>query len=311
MTKRASRSIAAIDIGSNTVHLLIASGKPGALKHLRSESELLELGRDVMLHGKLTDEKLEEVIDTLKGHVKLARDEGVETILIGATGALRQAKNGKAVVKKIARAIDVPVQLLTGEQEARLAFFGAAPALKKHKTQLLIDSGGASTEVTLARGRRRMASASMGVGAAMLLSQLKNDPPQPLEWAQLTLVVGETLEHVPTHPKPKRAVAIGGAAHRFEEIVKRPASKPLRLKDLEAVTRKLLKHPSKRIAKITGVQPRRAALLAASALILHIVLKHYGLTKLHVAHQGLRDGMIAAYLLHGGSWWREVDLRQP
>lgn len=74
------------------------------------------------------------------------------------------------------------------------------------------------------------------------------------------------------------------------------------------MTRKLLKHPSKRIAKITGVQPRRAALLAASALILHMVLKHYGLTKLYVAHQGLRDGMISAYLLHGENWWRATKL---
>lgn len=300
--------IAAIDIGSNTVHLLVACGKPGKLRHLRSESELLELGREVMVHGKVTDEKLEEVIDTLKGHVRLAREEGAETILIGATGALRQAKNGKAVVRKISRALQVPVQLLTGKQEARLAFFGARPALRKHKTQLLIDSGGASTEVSLTRGRKLHASASMGVGAAMLLSQLENDPPQPLEWAQLTLLVGETLDHVPTRPRPRRAVAIGGAAHRFEEIVQRPADKPLRLKDLEKVTKKLLKHPSKRIAQITGVQPRRAALLAASALILHIVLKHYGLTKLHVAHLGLRDGMISAYLLHGARWWREAKV---
>jgi exopolyphosphatase/guanosine-5'-triphosphate,3'-diphosphate pyrophosphatase len=299
------RPIAAIDIGSNTVHLLVGAGhRSGPVEHLESQSELLELGREVRKHGRIRPKKLREVKKALRAQLKVARDHGVKTVLIGATGAVRNADNGESSMKKLERALGVSIQILAAEAEARLAFLGATLTLHKTKPQLLIDSGGASTEVTLTTGRRRRASESMAVGASLLCAELKHDPPGPLEWARLSLQLGDALRRLPTAPRPGRAVAVGGAAHRIEELHGAGRGAPVGLSDLEKIAKRLLRHPSRQIAKATGVPRKKITLLAAGALILHAVLSHYGLESVDIGHSGLRDGMILAHRAAAGNWWR-------
>jgi exopolyphosphatase / guanosine-5'-triphosphate,3'-diphosphate pyrophosphatase len=240
----------------------------------------------------------------LREQIKLARERGVKTFLIGATGAVRAAENGPQAMRKLERALGVPICILPGETEARLAFLGAAQTLHKDEPQLLIDSGGSSTEVTLTKGRSRRAAESMAVGASMLCAELKHDPPGPLEWARLSLQLGDALRKLPTAPRPRRAVAVGGAAHRIEELHGAGRGAPVGLPDLEKIAKRLLRHPSHHIARATGVPRKKITLLAAGALILHAVLSHYGLESVEIGHNGLRDGMILAHRKAGGNWWR-------
>jgi exopolyphosphatase / guanosine-5'-triphosphate,3'-diphosphate pyrophosphatase len=299
------KPVAAIDIGSNTVHLLVgATHRRGSVEHLESQSELLQLGREVRKHGRIRPKKLKAVKRVLKEYLKVARNHGVREVLIGATGAVRAAENGAAAMKKLERALGVPIQILSGESEGRLAFLGATLTLKKNEPQLLIDSGGSSTEVTLTTGRRRRASESMPIGASLLCAELKNDPPGPLEWARLSLQLGDALRRLPTAPRPRRAVAVGGAAHRIEELHGAGRGAPVGLPDLEEIAKRLLRRSSKQIERATGVPRKKVALLAAGALILHAVLSHYGLESVDIGHSGLRDGMILAHRSVSGNWWR-------
>jgi exopolyphosphatase/guanosine-5'-triphosphate,3'-diphosphate pyrophosphatase len=300
------RPIAAIDIGSNTVHLLVGAAQRGeAVKHLTSESELLELGGEVARHERIRDKRLRQLKGVLRHQIEVARKEGAKDVLIAATRALRTAANGTQVVEQLERSLGVPVRLLSPETEARIAFLGAAPDLHPTAAQVLIDSGGASTEVTLASGRRRRECSSMPVGASMLCEQLRRDPPGPLEWAELSLRLADGLKALPTAPRPASATAIGGTAHRIEELHGAGRGAPITLHDLERIARRLLRHRARHIARATGIEKEKVVLLAAGTLILHAVLSHYGLDGLQVGHHGLRDGMITAFHRAGGNWWRQ------
>jgi exopolyphosphatase/guanosine-5'-triphosphate,3'-diphosphate pyrophosphatase len=297
--------VAAIDIGSNTVHLLVGKARrDGEVKRLVSESELLELGREVERHERIRPRKAAHLEKVLRRQIEIARNAGAEEVLIAATRAMRAAKNGAEVIKKLERALDVPVRLLSEEAEARLAFLGAAPDLAKKGPQVLIDSGGASTEVTLTTGRRRRAAASMPVGASLLCEHLQGDPPGPLEWAQLSLRLAASLKLLPAAPRPLRALAVGGTAHRIEELHGAGRGEPVALPDLERITQRLLRHPARKIARSAGVPKKKVILLVAGTLILHAILNHYGLEAVEIGHHGLRDGMLAAFHRTGGNWWR-------
>lgn len=300
------RPIAAIDIGSNTVHLLVGvARRDKAVEHLVSESELLELGREVDRHGRIRDAKFRRLKKVLRHQIKVANKAGAAAVLIAATRAVRGAKNGATVAKKLERALGVPVRILSERAEARLAFLGSAPDLDATDTQVLIDSGGASTEVTLTTGRRRRAAVSMEVGAALLCEHLEHDPPGPLEWARLSLRLADALKTLPAAPRPVSAIAVGGAAHRIEEIHDAGRGEPVALTDLERIARRLLRHRSRRIARATGIQKKKVVLLASGTLILHAILSHYGLEVVKVGHHGLRDGMITAFGRVRGNWWRQ------
>lgn len=305
MSRKGNAPVAAIDIGSNTVHLLVGLPRAGRpVEHLVSQSELIELGREVEEHGRIREKKLRKVKKALRRQLRVARKHGAKVVLIAATEAIRQAKNGAAAVERLEAALGVPIRIVPGRTEARLAFLGSSPALDGRAPQLLIDSGGGSTEVTLTRGRQQRANASMAVGASALCARLKNDPPGPLEWAQLTLLLAAALRPLPTAPRPERAVAVGGAAHIIEELNGADRGVPVTLSDLERIARRLLRHPSRRIATLTGIPRKKIILLAAGALILHAVLSHYGLVEMQIGHHGLRDGMIMAWRRVEGNWWR-------
>lgn len=302
------RPLAAIDIGSNTVHLLVGTPDAhGEVKHHLSESVLLELGREVEKHGKIREKKLRRLRKVLRHQVWRARKLGARQVLVAATGAVRRAENGEEVRREIERSSGVEVKILTAPAEARLAFLGSAPALHPKELQVLIDSGGASTEVTLTRGRRIVTSTSMGIGASLLCADLEHDPPGPLEWARLSLRIAEGLRRLPPGPRPQRGLAVGGAAHRLEELNGKGPGAPVELDDLERIAGRLLRHSSKRIARASGVPRKKVMLLAAGALIIHAIMCHYGLEAVDVGHQGLRDGMITAYRRVSGNWWRPED----
>ena len=299
------RPLAAIDIGSNTVHLLVGLPKKDKpIEHLASQSELLELGREVQRFGRIRGKKLRQVQEVLEEQIRVARKLGAKEILIAATGAFRLAENGLAAAQKLERHLGVDVHVLSAEAEARLAFLGSNLELEPRGSQVLIDGGGASTEVTLTTGRRRRAAVSMEVGASMLCAELKHDPPGPLEWARLSLKLADALATLPKKPAPTRAIAVGGAAHRIEELHGGKRGAPVHLQDLERIARRLLRHRARRIARDTGIEKKKITLLAAGTLILHAVLAHYGMGSVVIGHHGLRDGMIAAHQKRKGNWWR-------
>jgi len=174
--------IAAIDIGSDTVHLLIAeasSSPDGTLvRRVEQRGDLIELGRQVALSGRVGKPVATRLEATLQRYLKFARGR-TDRVVIGATEALRRATDGPGLVERLSGELGEPVRVLSGTREASLGLAGAVHRLDPAGSQLFIDSGGASTELTMTDGRRAVASASLPVGAALLGVGLRADPPDP------------------------------------------------------------------------------------------------------------------------------------
>lgn len=311
------RRFAAIDVGSDTVHLVIAdlsgSAASGGLRVVHSESELVELGRVVDRRGRITEVAETAVAKALDGMIRRARKSGAE-ILVAATEAARRASNGPAVLARLEARLTVPVRLLSPTREAGLGFAGVRPELPVRGNLVVIDSGGASTEATLTRGRRALLAASLPVGAALLAADLAGDPPPPIEWALASIRIGATLGSLPAG-HPRYALATGGTAHGLLAVGSvaarhEPGSRVgLTLDELEKIAALLLARPAKRIGAEAGIDPRRVALLAPGVLILAAILRHYGLSDLHVLAAGVREGMIRAAAADPLGWW--LDPAKP
>ncbi len=307
--KRSEGAIAAIDIGSDTIHLLVGvpSGSPGAgvVQHLEHRGELTELGRRVARKGRIGERPARQLETLLLDYVAIARKR-TDRVVIGATEALRRASDGPALVERLGRKAGLAVRVLSGEREAQLGFAGAAHRLGEAGPQLLIDSGGASTELTVCDGRKALASASLPVGAALLGATLVGDPPDALSWALGGTLIGRELAIAPAGA-PARAFATGGSAHNLAGLERTKGREGLQVLTVAALRRgaaELLSVPSVRLARRSGEDPRRVAILPPGLLIVAAILDHYHLDRVTVVPEGLRDGMILAAAELGDDWWR-------
>ena len=308
------RRFAAIDLGSDTIHLLIAdqSGSPdgGPLKVEHSESVLVELGRVVDWRGRITRTAEREVARVLQRMVRRAIKADA-VVLIGATEACRQAANGAEVLARLAAGVNQPVHLLSAAREAELGIAGVRPELPGRGALVVIDSGGASTEVTLTQGRAIQAATSLPVGAALLAGGLDGDPPPPIDWALSSIRIGSTLSQLPAG-RPRHAFATGGTAHGllamdlYRERHSSDSKVEVTLAQLEKTAAALLARPAARIGADSGIEPGRVALLAPGVLILAAILRHYRLVAFHVLAAGVREGMIRAAAADPEGWWRSA-----
>lgn len=316
-TAPAGSRYAAIDIGSDTVHLLIAdlsgAAATGVLRPVHSESELLELGRVVDRRGRITATAEAGMERTLERMVRRARKSGAP-ILISATEASRRASNGQEVLARLAGRLKEPIHLLSPSREAELGFAGVRPELPARGDLIVIDSGGASTEVTLTRGRTIARAVSLPVGAALLAAGLIGDPPPPIDWALSSIRIGTTLGALPDG-QPWHAFATGGTAHGLLALSTigsahdQGTNVDVTLAELEKLAGSLLARSAARIGAEAGIDPGRVALLAPGVLILAAILRHYGLTEFHVLVAGVREGMIRAAAANPTGWW--LDLPAP
>ncbi len=306
--KHVAGAIGAIDIGSDTIHLLV--GVPdtaaGRVERLEQRGELIELGRQVARKGRIGRPAGREIETLLVDYVKTARAR-TDRILVGATEALRRASDGSAVVERLEERAGLAVRVLSGQREAELGFAGVANRLDEAGSQLVIDSGGASTELSLCEGRTRVASASLPVGAALLAASLVGDPPEALSWALGGSLIGGALASAPAGT-PRRAFATGGSAHNLaglERTKRRAGDQVLELVGLRRLATELLSTPSAKLAKRSGEDPGRVAILPPGLLIVASVLDHYHLDRVTVVPEGLREGMILAAATLGDDWWRD------
>ncbi len=307
--------IAAIDIGSDTVHLLIAdvsgSSEGPLVSDVEQRGELIELGRLVATTGAVGKRAATRLEGYVTSYLKRAR-RGSDRVVIGATEALRRATDGPALVARLSTELGEPVRVLTGAREAALGLAGASRRLDPTGSQLLIDSGGASTEVTLTEGRRAVAAASLPVGAALLGADLRGDPPEALSWALVGVCIGSALALAPAG-KPVRAWATGGSAHNLaglERTKGRSGDQRLAMAELSTLAARLLADPARKVARRRAEDPARVAILPPGLLIIAAILAHYGLDELTVVPEGLREGMVAAAFENEAGWWQDPPAKR-
>jgi exopolyphosphatase / guanosine-5'-triphosphate,3'-diphosphate pyrophosphatase len=282
-----------VDVGSNTIRLLVARREGGALDTLRVEREHLFLGEDVERDGRLSAERLGEAARCAAGYTRVARKLGADAVEVIVTAPGRQSANGHQLVRRLAAATRAHVRVLTADEEGRLAFAGAVAAAGSLPESVgVCDVGGGSAEAVVGTVEGGPAwSRSLDIGAVRLTERfLPDDPPGKRALARARDEVERHLEGF-TPPLPQAALATGGTARALRKLV----GKELGAGELEAALRILGKRPSAKIAKTFGLHEHRARTVAAGAVILSCLQERLAVP-LEVSRAGLREGAALALL---------------
>jgi exopolyphosphatase / guanosine-5'-triphosphate,3'-diphosphate pyrophosphatase len=280
---------ACVDIGTNTTRLLVAERDGARLREVVAVRRFLRLvpGED----GAIPTEAVERLGRIVAAHVRLARDHGVRDVRVVGTAAIRRAGNRDDLCAAVQRAAGVRVDVLTGEQEAALAFAGALATLTDPPAGSIgvIDVGGGSCELvtgTAAGGVNWWTSLPMGSGT-LAERHLRSDPPELSELADVRAEIDELLADV--HPPATELVlAVGGSATTLAaasggELV------PATIARILAV---LIAEPAAEAAKRLGLHVERVRLLPVGLLALEAAWGAFGRAPLQIALGGLREGVV-------------------
>ena len=277
--------------------MLVAEPQEGQLRKAMEQRAYTRIDKASKRKGKIVPEKIAELAEVVDTQVRLARELGAEAIRVVATAAIREAKNGREVAEEIARVAGMQVDVLSEEEEGRLAFLGATKTLG-HPVEGdigVVDVGGGSTEVILGSaegGVRKVHSWKIGSGA-LADEFLANDPPSPSEIRALRDYIGDFFAGAEVE-QPAQAVAVGGSATSLRTLV----GAMLEYETLERAVRVLAGDPIIEVARKFELDPRRVRLLPAGVLILEKVSELLG-QPLQIGKGGLREGVILELLTNG------------
>jgi exopolyphosphatase / guanosine-5'-triphosphate,3'-diphosphate pyrophosphatase len=289
----------AIDIGSNTTRLLVAEPEEGQLRKVMEQRAYTRFDKESKHKGRVTAEKIAELADVVDTHVRLAQELGAEATRVVATAAIRDSKNSAEVAAEIGRVAGVKVDVLSEEEEGRLAFIGATKTLG-HPVEGeigVVDVGGGSSEIILGSiddGVRVVRSFKIGSGA-LADEFLTKDPPSPAEVRALRDYISDFFEGVEVD-HPAQAVAVGGSATSLRTLV----GAVLEYETLERAVRVLAGDPIAEVARKFELDPRRVRILPAGVLLLEKLSELLG-QPLQIGKGGLREGVILDLLNNGAT----------
>ncbi|WMX46467.1 Ppx/GppA phosphatase family protein [Streptomyces roseicoloratus] len=301
-----------LDVGSNTVHLLVVDAHPGA-RPLPAHSHKAELRLAELLdeRGAIAEAGVDRLVGTVREALTAAEDKGCEEVLPFATSAVREAGNADEVLARVYAETGIALQVLTGEEEARLTFLAARRWFGWSAGQLfLLDIGGGSLEVAFGIDEEPDAAVSLPLGAGRLTKGwLPGDPPATDDVkalrrhvrAQIARTVGEFSrfgrpDHVVATSKTfKQLARIAGAPGSGEGLyVERILSRA----SLEEWVPRLAAMSSSERALLPGVSEGRAAQLLAGALVAEGAMDLFGVDRLEICPWALREGVILRRLDH-------------
>jgi exopolyphosphatase / guanosine-5'-triphosphate,3'-diphosphate pyrophosphatase len=288
---------ACIDIGSNTTRLLVAESRAGNLHEILGQRAFTRLGSGS--RRAIPERKVAQVAELVAAQVRMARVCGVDAIRIVATAAIRQAPNRDAFCAAVEAAAGLPVVVLSGEDEARLAFMGATRTLRHAPLGEIgvVDVGGGSSELvvgTMAAGVSW--SASFRVGSAFLAeSYLRCDPPSVDELERVRAHIAGVFEGLEA-PQPQVAYAVGGSATSLRRVVGGELNRATLAHGLRVVG----EAPCEEVARRYELHPERVRVLPAGMLLLDEAARVLG-CPLRIASGGLREGVVLEELSAVGS----------
>lgn len=307
--------LAAVDLGSNSVHMVIADvGADGRIQVVERVKEMVRLGRRTFTTGRLPREAMDLAVHALATFARLARVRGVQRIAAVATSAVREARNGTEFVQRLRRETGFRVRVVSGTEEARLIFRAARHALGLlGGPHLLIDVGGGSVELVVVQDGRPLLMRSFPLGAARLTERfLASDPPtrgqvRRLE-AHLERSLGPVLRRL-RHGGVERAFGTSGTintlvamacAARGEETARlHGASAPA-----GAITRlrqQVLALDADGRTQLAGIDAKRVDLMPAATVLVDFLLTRAGASELVACGWALREGLLLELAQRAGA----------
>jgi len=294
-------TLAAVDIGANSVRLKIARVVRKRLQVLHEDREVVRLGEGVFRTGALDPAAMEQTVRVLKRFQKETQAHGATEVRVVATSALRDANNGSAFVQWVQAAIGWRVEVISGVEEGRLIHLGVMANSRIGSGRvLLIDLGGGSCELIVSYKGQIERVYSLPLGAVRLTREfLKHDPPTETELDQMCSYIGEEvgrLRRVLTEHKINLTVATSGTPAALSELWsagQQSSTATVPRAALLRLTKKLSALNVDQRRSLTGIGPRRAEIIVAGAHVFAELFTELELTSFRYLPFGLRDGILA------------------
>src|SRR6185437_8097621 len=303
---------AAVDIGSNSVRLEVAEVIGGATRILASERQVTRLGASVFREGRVSPEALEALCGMLAAMSVTWKRHDVLSIRAVATAAVRDARNQNEFLSRASAALGANVEIISGQEEARLIHLGVKSRWPHPQERfLIIDIGGGSAEIILSEDDRVCAAFSVPLGAIRLQELfMRGDPPSSAELLRMTEYIEQRIAPALKEIGRKRINRVVGTSSTAAAVVSAVSRIPRarreeadRRRASAAQMRTLYKELSgldlKRRQKIVGIGPRRAEIIIPGAAVLLHVLDAFRMPSLFYSAAGVRDGLIADLAARG------------
>lgn len=296
--------VAAIDIGSNSIRARIVEVPVGGPRVvLDEERAFARLGAGLAGSGRLSDAAMDEAARALDMMLRIAREYDVTHVRAIATEAVRSASNGAAFVERLRDELGLEVEVVSGEQEARLALLSALESLALSGSVAVIDIGGGSVEIVRAEGREIERAVSLPLGAVVLSDRFRTADPMPkAEYRALGEYVRTTLTGaVPGDAEgPANCVGSGGTVTTLAAIIAAGRSPGLASMhgftftrdELAALRARLARSTAKQRAAMKGMSEARVDLIVAGAVVLDEALRALGCDRVTANARGMREGII-------------------
>jgi len=306
--------VASIDIGTNTILLLIAELFKGKVNPLVDVETIARLGEGRQKNGILSREAMTRGFQTLSQYMQRCRSMDVEKVFAVGTSALREAANTSDFLNRVKEQLDLTINVISGEEEALFSFLSVArdQGASEQRPTLVVDVGGGSTEFILGKGHRVDTWTSLPLGAVRMTEQfLHSDPVSDEEWQEMEKAIRERLSELPRAEEPVNMVAVGGTATTLASV-----EQGLKTFDFEKIHRscltaealrnQLLLYRSKTIEErknLPGLAPARADVIPAGGAILSTAMEELQCPSVLVSCRGVRYGVLYKHL---GSVGRRV-----
>jgi exopolyphosphatase/guanosine-5'-triphosphate,3'-diphosphate pyrophosphatase len=298
--------IAAIDVGSNSIHMVVVEADPmGGQRVLARDKATVRLAQGEAKSGEIGPEAFRAGLEALTHMARTIRDFGCETLMACGTAALRDARNAKDFLKE-ARKLGIPIQVISGEEEARLIHKAVSHAFPfPPEPVTLVDIGGGSTELTWVQAGRVAATISLPWGLLRLADAAHTaDPPTAEDLKRLRRMIRRILKKARKDlpsvlPQPSLILGTSGT---LEELVRGAAAgQACTIQQIRDFALRLWRVDSQHRTERLGVEPRRADVLHVGAIWALSLMEWLGSPTLRHLPVGLREGMVWETLKHGGA----------
>ena len=298
-----SRRYAVIDVGTNSVKFHVGERRrDGEWTTVVDRAEITRLGEGLDAGGELGTEPMERTAAAIADMAEEARRDGAEAIAAVGTAGLRIASNAQAFLRLVQERCGVEIEVIPGDEEARLAYRAATADLGPSPgTRVVFDTGGGSSQFTFGEGERIDEQFSVNVGAARFTERFGLDEAVSEETLRAALAaIAADLERLEGRPRPAALVGLGGAVTNLAAVrhgLREYDAQVVRgtVLDRGEIDRQLELYRScgaEERSRIPGLQPKRAAVILAGACIVRTVLELLGCEALTVSDRGLRHGLV-------------------
>ncbi len=295
-------TIAAIDAGSNGMRIVIGQVDESWQVHVLENVRLpIRLGKDVFRKGHLEPTTIQQAEEAFLKFWHMAENYNVQKLRAVATSAAREASNRDLLVERITKSTGIQLEIIDGEEEARLIHRAVMYALRlKNKRTLLIDIGGGSIEVTTSTGENIISTESYGLGTVRLLEKLdlnNGDPKTFGKWVREYMEANRyRIERDLQGEKIQVCVGTGGNVEEIgrlrQKLFKEDSDRLVTLDELGELIKRLNNLSYEERIRKWKLRPDRADVIVPASIVLHMIAQEAGVQQILVPHVGLKDGLL-------------------